>query len=171
MQTRLGYVIRFVCFCIFFTIGAGTITFSILLEPELTTYYRNRQTLAQIEAENKKIEDLTQKYQMQIDLIRQEPNLLRRLERVTFGKALQTPEKQMPPVNPDKNLQQAAKSVLAEMETQPEPSPLPDWLQRCIQPNIRISLFLAGSGLVLITFLFFGSPSAQKSTGRKFHNR
>jgi hypothetical protein len=155
-----------------FSIGAGTIAFSILLDPELSTYYRNRRALAQLEAENKRIEDLMAKYQMQIDLIHREPNILRRLEWVTFGKAYR-PEAELPPEQLplyDKHLQETARAVLAEMETEPDQPSLPHWLQRCLQPNIRTALFLAGCGLVIVSFIFFGTPSmAENPSKRDFH--
>lgn len=37
-------------------------------------------------------------------------------------------------------------------------TPMPAWLQRCSQPNIRRALFLAGAALAMLTFIFFGSP-------------
>lgn len=170
MPGRIDAAIRFVFFCVFFTIGAGTITFSILIEPEVSTYFRNRQTLAKIEAENERIVDLTHKYQTQIDLINREPNLLRRLELVTFGRALRSPKADSgnSPIL-DKTIQETAQTVLSEMAYKPEEPPLPFWLERCIQPNIRTSLFLAGCGLVILTFLFFGSPAPQDPSSKSLY--
>ncbi|MEJ5260330.1 MAG: hypothetical protein WHS88_09090 [Anaerohalosphaeraceae bacterium] len=171
MPTRINLIIRFLFFCVFFTIGAGTVTFSILLEPELSTYFRNRQALAQLEEENRRLAELTEKYQMQIDLIHQEPNLLRRLELVTFGMAYRSGSGDAATVPTfDRNLQETAKAVLEEIDSKPEQAPLPAWFERCIQPRIRLSLFLAGCGLVLVTFLFFGStPESDDSFGRHFN--
>ncbi len=169
MLTRVGLIIRFVFFCVFFTIGAGTITFSILIEPDLSTYFRNQQILSKIEADNKRIKELTEKYQMQIDLIEKEPNVLRRLELVTFGRAFRSQAgESVPSLVVDKDLQETAKAILAELETKSKEAPLPAWFERCIQPNIRTSLFLAGCGLVIATFLFFGSPSLTKEKPAKY---
>ncbi|HOK65368.1 MAG TPA: hypothetical protein PLV55_01015 [Anaerohalosphaeraceae bacterium] len=168
MPTRISLIIRFLFFCVFFSIGAGTVAFSILLDPELSIYFRNRRVLAQLEAENKRIEELTEKYQMQIDMIRREPNLLGRLELVTFGKAYRPKEADASNVPIfDKNLQETARAVLAEIDSKPEDPPMPKWFERCLQPNIRTALFLAGSGLVIITFIFFGSPSIPADSSKE----
>ena len=57
------------------------------------------------------------------------------------------------------------KALLEETDTQQDPSTRPAWLERCRQPRFRQSLFIAGAGLVLITFIFFGTPAkiAKKS--------
>ena len=85
-MSRWALIIRFLLFCLFFTVGAGAITLSILIDPEMTTFFQNRQILGEIERENQRIQDLTEKYQAQIDLIQNNPDILRRLERVTFAK-------------------------------------------------------------------------------------
>ena len=62
-------------------------------------------------------------------------------------------------------LRQTAQTILEELqELPPEPS-LPQWYQRCLRPKTRTALFAAGAALVLITFLFFGSPG--KKTEQK----
>ena len=35
-------ILRYLLFCIFFTAGAGAIALSILIDPEISDYYRNR---------------------------------------------------------------------------------------------------------------------------------
>lgn len=163
-MSRWTLIVRYVFFCLFFTVGAGAITLSILIDPEMTTYFQNRQMLAEIERENAKIKDLTEQYQAQIDLIHSNPDVLRRLEWVTFGKT----EDPAAALSADNQvLREAAQSILTDLQEKPEEPQLPRWFQRCKDPNIRTALFAAGAGLVLITFLFFGSPNKISKTSPK----
>jgi hypothetical protein len=168
-MSRWTLIVRYVLFCLFFTVGAGAITLSILIDPEMTTYFQNRKMLAEIERQNAKINDLTEKYQVQIDLIQSNPDVLRRLERVTFGKALHTAEDPAAALTADNQaLRKTAQSILADLQEKPEEPHLPQWFQRCQQPNTRTALFAAGAGLVLITFLFYGSPSKNTKSAKKY---
>lgn len=168
MISRFGLIIRYLLFCLFFTVGAGAITLSILIDPELGTYFRNRQMLAEIQRENDKISSLTAQYQSQIDLIRSEPNVLARLERVTFGRTFQSNNPQIPNLPAENQaLKEAAQSILAEIQDTPPPAALPAWFERCRQPNTRTALFAAGAGLILITFLFFGTPGSSNDPPKK----
>ena len=85
-------VIQFFFFCVFFAIGAGAIVLSILIEPEITRYYRNREVLEQTRRENESLGALTEQYEAQIELIRREPNVLSRLEPLTIGRRPVTDE-------------------------------------------------------------------------------
>jgi hypothetical protein len=169
-MSRWTLFFRYVLFCLFFTVGAGAITLSILIDPEMTTYFRNRQIVAEIERQNAKIKDLTKKYQAQIDLVKSNPDVLRRLERVTFGKALHPSEDPSTAALTADNqaLHQAAQSILADLQEKTEDPQMPQWFQRCRQPNTRTALFAAGAGLVLITFLFYGSPSKTPTSTKKY---
>lgn len=169
MHSRFGLIVRYVLFCLFFTVGAGAITLSILIEPEMGTYFQNRQKVEEIGRENDKISDLAAQYQAQIDLLRSEPNVLARLERVTFGRTFQTgnPQDAILPAD-NQALKETAQSILKDFQDNtPAQTPLPPWFQRCRQPNTRTALFAAGAGLVLITFQFFGSPNKTPKTAKK----
>ena len=159
-MNRSALILRYILFCIFFTVGGGAVTLSILIEPELTTYFQNRQMLEEIRQQNEKIIDLTAQYRAEIDLIRSEPNVLRRLEQVTFGRTFTTdPQAASAPSAERQALRQEAKAILADLEDDsPHQTQLPRWFERCREPNTRTALFAAGAGLILITFLFFGSP-------------
>jgi len=168
-MSRWALIIRFLLFCLFFTVGAGAITLSILIDPEMTTFFQNRQILGEIKRENQRIQDLTEKYQAQIDLIQNNPDILRRLERVTFGKAHHTEEDPSASLTADnKALLEAAQSVMDDLKEKPAEPQMPQWFQRCRQSNTRTALFAAGSGLVLLTFLFYGSPSKNIIQDKKY---
>jgi hypothetical protein len=149
--------LRLICFCIFFTIGGSAVVLSILTG-ELETYYRNRNLPIRIKQMNEDISRLTAKYEMQITQIREDPAILRHLESVTFGTVPQSNEAIFPKASGDALL--AAKEALSATMNQPlGPDPLPKWLARIAGPDnqrMRLTLLVAGLGLVMVTFIFFG---------------
>ncbi len=140
---------------------------SILAEPELTTYYYNRAVLAQIEAQNEKIQDLTEQYAAQVKLIESDPNILQRFSATTFGHKPLTDETAFPEASGNV-LRDETEQILRRDEASGPVEPTPEWLAHILQPKIRLALFLTGCGLVLITFIFFGSglPKEAKSTSK-----
>ncbi len=155
-MSRMAAVLRFVLFCIFFSIGASAIVLSILTD-EIQQLYDGRAVLQKQQADNDKIAVLIDDYDGQIRFINQDPNVLQRLERSTFGTEPVAEDTAFPRAS-DERLEAARKALLEEMDTKQD-SPTPGWLQRCTQPRFRQSLFIAGAGLVLITFIFFGTPA------------
>lgn len=157
-MTRLAFIIRFLLFCLFFTAGAGGMTLAILAEPELLNYYLSRRALDEVYAQNEKIKELTDQYNAQISLIEQEPNVLERIRVVAFNQPPQR-EDTFFPRGDNQELRVQTQALFEALEArQNAPQALPAWLSRCVQPKIRRGLFGAGAGLVMITFIFFGSP-------------
>src|SRR5512143_3813970 len=78
-----GTLLRFVLFCLFFTVGASAIVLSVLTD-EMVNYYRTRDLPDRIEADNQQIRELSSRYDQQIEQIRSDPSLLQRLERIIF---------------------------------------------------------------------------------------
>lgn len=162
-MSRMAAVLRFVLFCVFFSVGASAIVLAILTD-ELQQLYDGRAVLQSQQADNDKIAALIDDYDGQIKFINQDPNVLKRLERSTFGIEPVAEDTAFPRAS-DEWLEVARKALLEEMGTQQNSSVPPAWLERCTQPRFRQSLFIAGAGLVLITFIFFGTPAkiAKKS--------
>jgi hypothetical protein len=151
-------IVRFVMFCIFFSAGAGAIALSILAE-ELKIYHENKITHARILAQNEKIKDLITRYDQQIQYIETEPNRISVLKHITFG----GPEDSSAE-HPKASLQElaaASKALVDNSEDQSTPD-IPPWVLRSAEPKNRRTLFFAGAGLVLITFIFFGTPGEKK---------
>ena len=133
-------------------------TLAILAEPELLNYYLSRRALDEAYAQNEKIKELTDQYIAQISLIEQEPNVLDRIRALAFNQPPQR-EDTVFPRGDSPALREQTQALFDAIEAkQNMPRPLPAWLSRCIQPNIRRGLFGTGAGLVMITFIFFGSP-------------
>ena len=158
---KLTLTIRFVLFSVFFLIGTGAVVLSILCDPELKEYYESRGHLAEIQQQNEKIKTLTAKYEAQIALIELEPNILRRLSPLTFGRKPQAPDTAFPEADNEALRHQTGK-LLTQIQEKPADDPVPNWLKRILQPRMRQGLFSAGAGLILITFIFFGSNSGNR---------
>jgi hypothetical protein len=160
--------IRFVLFSLFFLAGAGAMVLAILARPELENYYHNRARLAAIQAQNDTIRDLTDQYAAQAALIEADPNILYRFSATTFGRKPTAPDTVFPEGS-NAALRAAAEAIIADQLEPPPAEPTPGWLLRILEPNIRRGLFLTGCGLVLMTFIFFGtvtSDDAGDGTGR-----
>ncbi|MHC5083077.1 MAG: hypothetical protein ACYTET_03960 [Planctomycetota bacterium] len=160
MLNKLALTIRFLLFCLFFLPGIGAIVLSIIAEPELVNYYKSRHLLWEIEHQNKKIQSLTTQYQAQIDLVQSEPNILARFAPNTFGTEPKAPDTIFPKSQNDK-LKAETERILSRMQNVTPVDPVPHWLGRILQPKIRRGLFLSGAGLVLITFIFFGTTKGK----------
>jgi cell division protein FtsB len=155
LMGRSSAILRFVLFCIFFSVGAGAIALSILAE-EIETYFANRRTYAQTMEMNEKIEKLIAEYEAQIEEIEKNPEILKKLERITFG-AVEGEEGSEHPRAAVEQLAAARAALLEEMEGKKEEKMIDKWVGRIVEPKARMRLFFAGAGLVLITFMFFGT--------------
>jgi len=148
--------LRFVCFCIFFTIGAAAIVLSILIEPEIGTYYQNRLHLARIDEANARIRRLTEDYDTQIRNLREDPQRLVMLQAITFRQKPVTDGAVLPKAS-DEKLNAAKEALLREIAQQENQALTPAWVLRVAEPRNRQVTFTAGAALVLTTFIFFGS--------------
>ena len=154
-MSRSSAILRFVCFCIFFSVGAGAIALSILAE-EIEIYFANRRTYAQTLEMNERIEKLIAEYEAQIEQIEKNPEILKKLERITFG-AVEGEEDSEHPRAAVEQLAAARAALMEEMETKAEEKAIDRWVGRIVEPKGWMRLFFAGAGLVLITFMFFGT--------------
>ncbi len=161
--------LRFILFSIFFAIGAGAITVSILIDPEVTGYYENISQLKQIEQGNERIERLMIQYDAQIAQIEKDPNLLGKLRAITLGVSPAL-EGAIVPKASKEQLAAAKEALLKDLKSQERTPAVGVWVQRCSEPNNRRVLFAAGCGLILITFIFFGTPRHYRPRRRRGEN-
>jgi len=150
-------ILRYLLFCTFFSAGAGAIALSLLIDPEISNYYHSRLQLRQVEEGNARMEKLIAEYDAQIRQIERDPNLLSKLQTFTFGHEPDL-EGVVLPMASEEELAAAKAALLAELEEQEDEELIPQWVRRCSQPNNRRVLFVAGCGLVMINFIFFGTP-------------
>ncbi|HIJ67098.1 MAG TPA: hypothetical protein HPP87_02990 [Planctomycetes bacterium] len=150
-------LVRYVLFCLFFAAGAGAVVLAVLAD-EVRDYCEGRCLLAKNLADNEDIKFLTIEYAAQIDEIRKDPNILSRLESVTLGAEPGTEDTAFPRAS-EELLSEAGAAVLADLRADKPAREIPGWAERISEPNIRYSLFFAGAGLVIVTFIFFGAPA------------
>lgn len=145
-------VISFFLFCVFFAVGLSGLGLSILCD-DLVSYYWSRRVLRAVETSNEKLRSLDEDYDVLLEQLRGNPSLLERAARVTLGSAAED----LNAVYPQASAEELA-AARAALTTDSESAEvvLPQWLERIKQPGRRIGLFLAGSVLILIAFIFFG---------------
>ena len=161
-MSNLMQFIRYIVFCVFFAAGAGAIALSFLVDSEMTNYFRSRAGLDKTLKDNEKIQSLISQYQDQITLIEREPNVLSRLQDVAMGRIPEQHADVVYPSGYNPKLTAATRQVLDEAEPTDPNAGTPAWVGRCAQSKIRSALFLSGAGLILITFMLFGSSTKIK---------
>ncbi len=159
-------ILRYLLFCIFFTAGAGAVALSILIDPEISNYYQSRLQLRQVEEGNVRMERLITQYDAQIQQLESDPNLLGKLETFTFGHEPDGEGVILPKAS-EEELAAAKAALFVELDAQSQEQLVPQWVHRCAQANNRRILFVAGCGLILITFIFFGTPHRHRPHRRR----
>ncbi len=150
-------ILRYLLFCVFFAAGAGAVALSILIDPEISNYYQSRLQLRQVEEGNVRMERLITQYDAQIQQLERDPNLLTNLQTFTFGHEPDIEGVILPKASKEE-LAAAKEALFAELNKQKDAQLIPQWVHRCGEPKNRKVLFVAGCGLIVITFIFFGTP-------------
>ncbi|MBA7649621.1 hypothetical protein ES703_57418 [subsurface metagenome] len=152
-------IIRTFLFVAFFSIGAAALGVSILVD-DLLRYYHNRQLLETAKRNLQRLELLNSDYDALLQQLQADANFVKRIAPATVG----SEPAEVNTIYPKATAEQlaAAQKVLSEdfdrQRTQPT---VPNWLRRCSQPWRRTVLFLAGTFLILISFVSF-SPAKEK---------
>jgi len=139
-------------FVVFFAVGASALSASVLIG-DLLGYYRSRQLLKMSEQKVEQLKALNADYDALLQRLREDPNLVDRIAPVTFGTEPSDRNAIYPRVTAEQLM--AAKKALEEAGGNSEEVRIPDWLIRCREQRRRISLFLAGACLILISFVCF----------------
>jgi hypothetical protein len=156
-------ILKFLLFALFFSVAAIAITISILID-EIKLYHENKASLHHTRQLNEKLEDLIDQSAAQIHLIEKDPNILKRLSYVTLGRDPADANSDV--AYPQNNLSsKQIKNTLEDIKQKQSPAEpnIPKWVQRCSRYKTRLSLFLAGTALVLVTFIFFATPVSKKN--------
>ena len=139
----------------FFSAGAASLSVAILSE-ELVAHFTNKQVLHAAENSLKRLKSLNADYDVLLQQLDHDPNVLERIAPATLGIA-PTDSNIVHPKVTALNLA-AAREALSQDPAQSPPLPeIPNWLTRCNEPSRRALLFLAGAFLILISFIWFGS--------------
>lgn len=145
--------IRMILFVVFFSIGAASLGISILCD-DLVQYYRNNRLLTVTKQSLNRLESLNDDYDALLEQLERDPNLVKRLAPAALGAKPEDPNAVYPRATPEQ-LAAARKALAQEPNDQSEGPMMPNWLTRCSEPRRRITLFIAGSFLILISFTCF----------------
>jgi hypothetical protein len=150
---------RALFFSIFSAVGVLSVSLAVL-GPEWKGLYKIKAAAIQSEQNNTKITQLLTDHQELINLIKTDPNILRRLAQVELGVDPNDPNTVAAKITSD--CLSEAKAVLE----QPQDPALvaqqtPSWLLRATLNSSRIVLFAAGAGLILVSFVCFSAPESK----------
>ena len=159
-MSRAGRTVRAILFCIFLGVGIGAIVLSILVG-EINDYYTSRDALIKLEADNERLIKLIAEYELQLQQAEKDPEILERLKRVTLGQQPESEDTVYPKAS-RQDIAAAEAVIAAGQQTDHDDDPFRTIIDRCMEERIRLSLFVAGAGLVLLTFLFFGAKRPPK---------
>jgi len=152
--------LRCALFCVFFTGGATAIVLSVLAD-ELALYFEQRGIPVRIEARNERIRRLCAQYEQQIAQLKADPSLAERLKTYTFRDRPDAEDTAFPQASAA-DLAAAKEALMEDLDRDIPTDPIPPWVARCSEPNTRRTLMAAGVGLILITFIFFGSSRPRR---------
>jgi hypothetical protein len=149
--------IRIIAFAIFFSVGAAVLSATTLCD-DLLEYYYYKGLLTQSESRLKKLESLNTDYDTLLAQFEGNPKELARLAPATLGIEVNEPNTVYPRATVSKLA--AARRALAEEPNKTTISQgTPPWICLACQWPRRHALFISGSILVLISFIFFGPIS------------
>ena len=157
-MTKIGLLVRFIFFCLFFAIGASAMSLSILA-PEILENYRNIDELKRNQQINKRLSELVEIYAAQIEIIENDPEVAQRLEEKTFGSTEPKNTDGAFPT-PTQEFIEMANTVLEETQApKASMSKYRKYIEQSARPKNRKGLFWSGAALIMIAFIFFGAPS------------
>lgn len=154
-------IIRYLFFCIFFAFGASAIAFSMLSD-EIAQNYKNTDNLRLIEENSRQIERLLKAYDLQLEQVKNDPQILEKLSERILGTEYDGDTVGADPAATIHE-RRLATEILNRSSDPNEPVPvLRTFAERATKKHVKQGLFLSGSGLILIAFTFFGAPKQKK---------
>jgi hypothetical protein len=153
-----------ILFVVFFSIGAASLAISILCD-DLVQYYRNKGQLTVTQQANDRFKSWIEDYDVLLEQREKDPNLVKRLAPAILGTEPEDANAVYPRATPEE-LAAARQALTQDPNDQSTAPMLPKWLTRCSEPRRRITLFIAGSFLILISFTCF-TPSRKSKVKEK----
>lgn len=157
---RMNTTIRALLFVVFFGVGAAAFSISILCD-DLLRYYRNKELLRMAEISLGRLESLDADYDALLGRLEKDPDILKHIAPATLGAAPADANAVYPKASPEQ-LAAVRKVLTEESNQQVNESMIPLWLVRCSRQPQRTFLFLAGTFLILISFVWFGSAGPKR---------
>ncbi|MHC4727639.1 MAG: hypothetical protein ACYS17_10480 [Planctomycetota bacterium] len=153
-----------ILFVVFFSIGAASLAISILCD-DLVQYYRNKGQLTVTQQANDRFKSWIEDYDVLLEQREKDPNLVKRLAPAILGTEPEDANAVYPRATPEE-LAAARQALTQDPNDQSTAPMLPNWLTRCSEPRRRVTLFIAGSFLILISFTCF-TPKRQSQAKKK----
>ncbi|MEN6425824.1 MAG: hypothetical protein ABFE13_10700 [Phycisphaerales bacterium] len=153
-------ILRFLVFVVFFSSGAAALGGAVLCD-DFIKYCHNKQIVQQAERSIRRLESLNAEYDVLLEQLESNPDLLQRIAPVTLGTEPNDPNTVYPRARA-KDLAIARKVVMDQASEEPADATIPKWLQRCSDPPKRIILFVAGASLILISMVCFTSGATEE---------
>lgn len=151
-------IFRLFLFMVCSAAGILSITLSVL-GPEWKSLYELKAAVIQTRQNNEKIEDIIEDHQILISQINADANILKRIAPLTLGTVPQ--ESNQPVAKITQETLGKARAVLEQKPQIFDYGQVPQWLERCTSRYGRITLFTAGSGLVVVSFVCFGNRKTE----------
>ncbi|MGD8499124.1 MAG: hypothetical protein PVJ86_00660 [Phycisphaerales bacterium] len=156
MQGR--HVIRAILFVLFFSIGAASLSISILCD-DLVQYYQNTEHLRAAQESLDRLKSLNADYDILLEKLQSDPNLVKRLAPAALGPEHQDANTVYPRATAEQ-LAAARRALMAERNRKSAEPVMPKWLSRCRAPRRGVMLFICGVVLILTSFICFGPAKA-----------
>jgi len=153
-------ILRFLVFVVFFSTGAVALGGAVLCD-DFIQYCRNKQLVREARLSVRRLESLNAEYDVLIEQLQSNPDLLRRIAPVTLGAEPNDPNTVYPRARA-RELAIARKVVMDQAGEDPVEVAIPRWLQRCSDPAKRIILFVSGASLILIAMVCFSSAEREQ---------
>ena len=128
-MSKISLLIRYIFFCLFFAVGAGSMTLSFVA-PELLKNYESIDQLRLAEANNEKLQQRIDTYDTQIEMVKIDPEILIRLEEKIFG--TQTTQENAAFPHTSEGLTKLARKALDETDKSIAPQTK---FRKCIELN------------------------------------
>ena len=151
---RKQNILRMFLFVVFFSIGAGALSISILCD-DLLQYYDNKRQMRLEEESLGQLVSLNADYDALLSQLEKDPDVVDRIAPAALGTEPAHTDAIYPKATAEQ-LAAARKALMESQSLQSKSSMIPNWLARCSEPYRRVILFSAGACLVLVSFVWFG---------------
>ncbi len=157
---RAASILRYIFFCIFFAAGASAIALSILAD-EIVQNYQGVEQLNLTEKNTIRLEELLKAYDLQIEQVQNNPEVLERIRRKVLGDENEDPDA-ADIIATLEELRFAEEALAPSPNSNNTSSRLRIYAERSTEKHVKQGLFLSGAGLILIAFTFFGAAKTKK---------
>ncbi len=149
-------------FAVFFAIGTAAVSIS-LLGDELLRYHQGKELLKKNELFLKRLEQINADYDALLKQLHEDPDTVKRLAPATLGIEPADDKKAAYPKAKLEQLAAARKALMENVATEDKMPEAQNWITRCSKWPAQITLFLAGSGLIIISLVYFGPTTGKTS--------